>query len=226
MTSISVVFASRNRPVSCGQAVRSLLGHATGPGDIEIIVALDPDEDYPAYQAACPYNTKFAISQIRHGYLQLNEYLNAAVRYAQSHSNPGGWLMWFNDDMRMLTDGWDVAVRLSRKAVLWPEANHVAHANIVPIWPACWTQATGRVSPVQHMDTYLQRLGEELGRHDKIPVRIFHDRADVTGGHDDETYAQGRKLLGSEGMVPGFSHEEMMMQVKIDAGTIRSAGLL
>ncbi len=223
MTSINVVFASRGRPGSCGRAIRSLLGHADRVGDVEVIVALDPDEDFGAYTNACPSGTRFGVAPVRHGYLQLHEYVNEAVR-AVAHDS--SWLMWFNDDMQMLTDGWDTAVRFNRKAILWPEANHVAHANIAPIWPKEWTDVLGRVSPVQHIDTYLQRLGEELGRHDKIPVRIFHDRADVTGNHDDETYAQGRALLGSEGMVPGFSHEELMRQVKCDADLLRSKGLV
>ena len=60
------------------------------------------------------------------------------------------------------------------------------------------------VTPTTHMDTFLQRVGEYLGCHDRIPVRIEHQRADVTGLHDDETYAEGRRKLGPEGMVGEF----------------------
>jgi hypothetical protein len=124
--------------------------------------------------------------------------------------------MWFNDDMRAQTWSWDVAVRQNRPAILWPHANHCHHANICPIWPRAWSDAMGHASPTSHMDTYLQYLGEALGRHDKIPVEIIHDRADVTGGHDDATYAEGRKKLGPEGMVPGFDGAAVRAQVVTD----------
>jgi hypothetical protein len=55
----------------------------------------------------------------------------------------------------------------------------------------------------------------------KIPVQILHDRADVTGGHDDLTYAEGRKLLGSEGMAPEFDAVAVRGQVEADAAVIR-----
>jgi hypothetical protein len=102
--------------------------------------------------------------------------------------------------MRMQTPGWDTVVRGWRDAILWPNANHVPHANIVPAWPRAWSDAMGHVSPTMHLDTYLQRLGETIGRHDKIPVHVLHDRADVTGSHDDQTYREGRWLLGPEGV--------------------------
>jgi len=128
------------------------------------------------------------------------------------------WVMWWNDDMTMVTQGWDKVVRANRPAVLWPKANHVHHANIAPAWPKAWSDVMGHVSPTTHMDTYLQRLGEALGRHDRVAVEIVHDRADVTGGHDDVTYAEGRKVLGPEGMVDEpFPHG----QVSVDAAKIR-----
>jgi hypothetical protein len=30
----------------------------------------------------------------------------------------------------------------------------------------------------------------------KVPIDIFHDRADITGGHDDQTFKEGRALMG------------------------------
>ena len=94
--------------------------------------------------------------------------------------------------------GWDPVVRQHRQhrpAALWPRADHVHHANIAPIWPKEWADAPGYASPASHMDTYLQWLGEGLGRHDKVPIEIVHDRPGVTGSHDDQTYAEGRQPL-------------------------------
>ena len=131
----------------------------------------------------------------RYGYTGLHRYLNELAKQAS-----GRWLMWFNDDMLVETEGWDKVIRANREAILWPSANHVHHANIAPIWPKSWSDAAGMVTPTTHMDTWLQGVGDRLGRHDKIGVRLTHDRADVTGSNNDLTYQEGRQKLGPEGM--------------------------
>lgn len=217
MTGISVVFTSRGRPNSLLRAVDSLIGQAAAPDEIEVIVAVDPDDTRVGDAADClPPQARLWAAPERYGYNRLHDYLNQLAKMAR-----GTWCQWFNDDMVMQTPGWDLIVRASRPAVLWPAANHVHHANIVPAWPRAWSDAMGHVSPTTHMDTYLQYLGEALGRHDRIPVEVLHDRADVTGGHDDATYAEGRKLLGSEGMAPGFDGAAVREQVAADAEVIR-----
>lgn len=223
---VSVVFPTRKRPESLRIAIDSLLERATAPDRVEICIAFDPD-DVETYQAITtdggfPPDFRFWRAPVRYGYNQLNLYVNELAKLAV-----GDWLVWFNDDMRMRTVGWDEEIRQHpRKAVLWPGANHVAHANIAPIWPRCWSVATGRVSPTMHLDTYLQRLGERLGRHDKVGIAIYHNRPDVSGSPEDDTYVEGRKLLGSEGMVPGFDAAAMMREVDNDVELIRRVGLL
>jgi len=216
---VSICFASRGRPESCGRALRSAFGNARHPERLEAIIAVDPDEDVEAYEAALPGGARLWMAPERYGYTGLHLYLNQLAKMAA-----GEWCQWLNDDMVLQTPGWDVIVRAEDPAILWPSANHVHHANIAPVWPRAWSDVLGHVSPVTHMDTYLQYLGEALGRHVKIPVQILHDRADVTGGHDDLTYAEGRKLLGSEGMAPEFDAAAVRAQVEADAAVIR--GLL
>jgi hypothetical protein len=218
VTAISVVFCSRGRPESLRRAIGSLFACAVEPGEIEFVIGVDPDDE-ATHGAARQCAHKIWTAPERYGYHRLHDYLNVLAKMAA-----GDWLAWFNDDMVMQTIGWDVVVREHRPAVLWPAANHVHHANIAPVWPRAWSDATGHASPTSHMDTYLQWLGESLGRHDRIPVEIVHDRADVTGGHDDATYAEGRGLLGSEGMVPGFDGAALREQIAIDARVI--GGLL
>lgn len=160
--------------------------------------------------------TELIIAPERYGYMRLHQYLNMLVKTASAD-----WLMWFNDDMRMLTIGWDDIITSHRHAVICPSANHLHSANIAPAWPRCWSDAVGYGSPTAHLDTYWQRVGESIGRHDRVPVEIMHDRADVTGNHDDQTYAEGRKLIGTEGMVPGFNEDEFYRRVAADAAIIR-----
>jgi len=191
---VSVCFASRGRPDDLAATVTRLLDLAAEPDRVEVIIAADPD-DTATRQAVLPAQARIWVAPERYGYTRLHDYLNQVVKLAR-----GEWCLWWNDDMVMQTQGWDLVIRKSRPAILWPRANHVHHANIVPAWPRAWSDAMGYVSPTTHMDTYLQRLGEALGRHDRADIDVVHDRADVTGNHDDQTYAEGRKLLGSEGM--------------------------
>jgi hypothetical protein len=207
---ISVTFCSRGRPGSLEESVTTLLDHAEDYENVEILVAMDPD-DPCREQATCNVtelpNVQVFTAPHRWGYQGLHEYLNWL-----SPKATGIWQMWWNDDARMKTHGWDTAVLgHPREAILWPQANHVLHANLFPIWPRRWTAHTGQVTPTMHMDTWLQYVGESLARHDRIPVEVFHDRADVTGNHDDATYAEGRKPMGPEGMAPDFQ-EILQMQ--------------
>jgi hypothetical protein len=206
-------------------AAGSLICNANAAAELEIIVAADPDDDATlsvfteAEHQSLPSQLRVWVAPERYGYTNLHVYLNELARLAS-----GEWLMWFNDDMRLLTAGWDDEVREHRPAVLWPRANHVHHANIAPAWPKAWSDATGHASPVSHMDTYWQRVGEALGRHDPVNFKILHDRADVTGNHADQTYAEGREQLGAEGMVPGWDENAFHHQVAVDSEIIR--GLL
>ena len=213
---VSVCFASRGRPSSLLRAVTGLLALADDPAAVEVIVAADPDDGATHEALGLVPQARVWVAPERFGYNRLHDYLNPLAKQAQ-----GEWLMWFNDDMIMKTQGWDTIVRGADPAVLWPGANHVQHANIAPIWPRAWAEALGHASPTSHMDTYLQRLGEALGKHVRIPVEIVHDRFDVTGHHHDATYAEGRELLGPEGMVPGHDEAAVAEQVDRDAQVIR-----
>lgn len=215
-TAISICFTSRGRPLALSEALHSLYDRADRPEDIEAIIAVDPD-DRSYDGVALPERVRLWVAPERYGYTRLHDYLNQIAEQAK-----GDWIQWFNDDMRNLTDGWDTMVREHRPAVLWPHGNHVQHANIAPIWPRSWSDANGIVTPTTHMDTFLQRVGEYLGRHDHFPMTIVHMRSDVTGDHDDQTYQEGRKPLGPEGMVGHFPAEEVGPYAEV----IRAAGLL
>lgn len=197
MGKISVLFPSRGRPESLIAAVNSLRHNASSPAAVEILVAADPD-DPATVEAAKVAKAWWWTAPERYGYARLHEYYNRLA--AEAH---GDWLLLWNDDATMLTQGWDQVIAAQDPAILWLGANHAPGACMFPAWPKAWTDATGHVSLSPHNDTWLQWLGQSLGLIRKIPVEMRHDRADVTGGHDDATYAEGRALIGPEGMVPG-----------------------
>jgi glycosyltransferase involved in cell wall biosynthesis len=212
---ISVLLPSRGRPGSLRASIASLLDHAHTRAAVEVLVAADPDD--PGTQiAAQEAGARCWVAPERYGYTGLHLYVNDLAKRAR-----GEWCLLWNDDMRMQSQNWDLAIRSHRPAILWPTANHAHHANIAPVWPRAWTDAIGHVSATSHNDTYLQYLGEALGLHERLPVEVLHDRADLTGNHDDATFAEGRALIGPDGMVPGFDGASAREQAAADAAVIR-----
>ena len=180
---ISVLLPSRGRPRSLADSIAGLTGNAARPRDLEVLVAADPD-DATTRLAALQAGATVHVTRERYGYPRLHEYVNRLAADAT-----GDWLMLWNDDARMLTENWDAIVEQQEPAVLWPHSNDVAGCNTFPVWPRAWTDALGHVSLSPHCDSWIQDLGTALGRHRRIPVRVLHDRADLTGGHDDQTRA-------------------------------------
>ena len=203
MTAVSVLVPSRGRVAALEAAEKALLDLADLPGEVEFLVALDPDDpDLYSYVDSLP-DGQFWVAGERYGYTRLHEYYNHLAEMAA-----GDWLLVYNDDARMLTPGWDTIITNAPPGVLKMQANHNGGGNLFPAFPAAWAKALGCVSPFPHPDVWLLKVAEILGCHYQIPVEVLHDRADVTGGHDDQTYAEGRKLLGEYGMCAPFPHDE------------------
>lgn len=181
---ISVLLPSRGRPKPLAECIGSLLGLADRPGAIQVLIAADPD-DLDTREADLPWQASTWTAPERYGYARLNEYVNRLAEQAD-----GNWLMLWNDDARMLTEGWDTAVHEQQPTVLWPHSNDIPTCNTFPIWPRSWTDHLGHVSLSPHCDSWIQFLGQTLGRHERVDVEILHDRADLTGGHDDQTRAE------------------------------------
>ena len=181
---ISVLLPSRGRPRPLVDSIASLTGNASRPRDLDVHVACDPD-DPDTRLAALQAGATVHIARERYGYPRLHEYINRLAAQAL-----GDWLLLWNDDARMLTPGWDTLVDQQAPAVLWPHSNDIPTCNTFPIWPRAWTDHLGHVSLSPHCDSWIQDLGTALGHHRRIPVRVLHDRADLTGGHDDATRAE------------------------------------
>ncbi|GAA1888250.1 hypothetical protein GCM10009837_07620 [Streptomyces durmitorensis] len=181
---ISVLLPSRGRPQPLAETVATLLELADKPGGIQILIAADPD-DQPTLQAPVPWQASVWAAPERYGYPRLHEYVNRLAEQAD-----GDWLMLWNDDARILTEDWDRLVEERAPGVLWPHSNDIATCNTFPIWPRTWTDHLGHVSLSPHCDSWIQYLGQTLGLHQRVDVEILHDRADLTGGHNDQTRAE------------------------------------
>jgi len=216
VVNVSVLCPSRGRGASLAKSAETLTALAADPSMIEILVAVDPDDEATAQAASfIPARVKVWRAPQRYGYARLHEYYNALARMAC-----GRWLLIWNDDARMLTQGWDAVIAAQQPGVLWSQANHCGGGNLFPAWPREWTQALGHVSLSPHCDMWIQHIGQGLGCQRRIPVEVFHDRKDVTGGHDDATYAEGRGLIGPDDTIEPFPYE----RVREDAEIIRRLG--
>jgi hypothetical protein len=186
---VSVLLPTRGRPDSLRFSVESLLERASVPQDIELLLAIDPDDDIMREAGPLPAARVWTAPE-RFGYEGLYRYFNHLATLAT-----GDWLMLWNDDARMLTSGWDDIIRQQERwGVLASRANHCGDANLFPVFPRWWTEVTGHISLSPNVDVWIQEVGAMLGACSKVPIEVFHDRFDVTGNHDDQTYREGRAL--------------------------------
>lgn len=210
---ISVLCPSRGRPDSLATSAASLLQLADDPARVEILVAIDPDDT--SYEQFAYPSVKVWVAPERYGYSQLHRYANELLKFAA-----GDWLLNWNDDAVMLTQGWDSIVEAQPPAVLWPGHNHDQYPcnNIFPIWPAAWSRHIGHVSLNTHMDTWWQIIGDQAGGQRHIPVQVRHDRFDLTGLHNDQTYAESHVSA----QLADFNSQAMTEAREADADAIRA----
>jgi hypothetical protein len=204
------------------ESIDSLLDNASAPHVVEILIAVDPDEQ--RYWRACAFSggSVWAAPE-RFGYARLHEYYNFLASKAR-----GEWLMLWNDDARMRTAGWDdiihgsAGLQYSPMSVLWPQVNHAEGGNLFPVWPRWWADTMGYVSLASNIDVWVSEIARRLGVEQRIPVEIFHDRADVTGGHDDQTFAEGRALMG-QGNESGYDSQRNRVERSRAVRVLREA---
>jgi glycosyltransferase involved in cell wall biosynthesis len=191
---ISVLLPTRGRPDSLRESIDSLLDNADDPRQVEVLCAVDSDDEVSA--TVCLHldhvGVSAWISPERYGYARLHEYVNFLAGHAL-----GDWLMLWNDDARMLTEGWDtVVMEQSTESVLWSQCNHDEAGNLFPIWPQAWYHELGYVSWSPNIDVWISEIGRRLGIEKGVPVQVMHDRPDVTGSAPDQTFLDGRAKMG------------------------------
>lgn len=192
---IAILLATRKRTQALSNSVKSIVEKTDDKSRIQFIFAFDEDDDVglPYFQENVRewlreqgVNTKFIITE-RYGYARLNRYYNLMANMAESH-----WVMMWNDDAIMETQGWDriVAAYNGQMKVLRVHANNEHPFAIFPIVPRLWVRITGQMSRFQEVDHETSHIAYLLDILETIPVWCTHDRADLTGNNEDETYEQ------------------------------------
>lgn len=179
---ISVLLPTRLRAGWAQESVQSLRERAYGP--IEVLLAVDEDDptDYSDVHADQLWRTP------RWGYAALHHYYNLLSETAR-----GDWLLIWNDDAFMTTEGWDEAVRQHEpNVVLSPNQVHRPLCTF-PLVPREFVKTVGHFSLNAHCDTWWQDIALELEVLTWLEdVWIDHRRFDLTGEEPDEVYAERR----------------------------------
>jgi len=218
---ISILLPTRKRTEALVRSIGSLLSYAQDTSNIEILVAYDDDdqesreffENVWAGFIAQSNATSKVFETERFGYLRLYKYVNFLAEQAS-----GDWIMFWNDDSLMLTENWDAEIikETGFFGLLRMPCTTMNHPfALMPIVPREWVDYFGKVSPVNHSDWWIYNVTVPLNRMKNIPVEFYHDRADVTGGNDDETFRE--QSYAADGKDPtnpeDYSHPERRLEL-------------
>lgn len=215
---IAILLATRGRTDALGRSIRSLVDLADNPNGLQLMFAFDNDDS-----AGIEYFTQdlkpwldardisyTALKFERMGYIGLHKYSNALA--AKSDAK---WLCIWNDDAVMETPGWDtVIMQYDQQFKLLSYCTHNMHPySIFPIVPKIWYDLLGYISPHPTQDGWVSQQAYMLDIYERIPVNVLHDRFDLTGNNQDETY-NNRPMLEGNPSDPRDFHSTKMMELR------------
>ena len=190
---LSVLLPTRGRGELSFKSLKTLWDNAETNDGIEYLIAVDDDdlESVEYYdKTIVPYTKQQGIdlrvwSVKRLGYKKLNEYLN----FLGNKSN-GHYIMFWNDDAIMKTESWDKEIDQYRdkfRVLRMPDQSQHPY-SLFPIVPRKWMSLLGTISPQAMSDAWISQIAYLCNIMVNIPVSVIHDRFDLTGNNNDETY--------------------------------------
>jgi hypothetical protein len=198
---IAVLLPTRGRTVALTRSVMSLVNRIQDLSKIELLLGFDDDDEVgiqhftdslePLLQERGVNYTAIGFEPL--GYLRLNEYVSELARQSDA-----AWLMFWNDDAVMESQNWDRAI-MSYQGQFKCLAVHTHREHpysIFPIVPRAWLDVFGYMSPHQLSDAWISQISYMLDIWERIDVWVEHDRFDLTGNNDDETYRNRPQLEG------------------------------
>ena len=198
---ISVLLPTRKRVAKVESSLATLLGKARNPDTIQICIAYDDDDPeshaYFAGDAWSNFLRAFGASTSvlktqRHGYMNLQRYLNELVPLAQ-----GKWMFFWGDDAFMQTQNWDDQVKVNEDYVgLWhiTAENQPMRCSVLPLFHRAWVDMFGCVSPINPADSWISEICIEAKARRVIPVSVLH-RVNPEES-PDETFMDKKKAVG------------------------------
>lgn len=141
------------------------------------------------------------------GYENLHIYVNTLAGAAT-----GDWFFFWNDDCLMVSEGWDEVIDQynGQFKLLGPKDNHNGHPYaILPIVPRDWFILMGHLSQNTQNDAWLSHIAYMLDIFERVDFEFIHDRADITGNNDDETFKNRKYMEGNPNDPKDFGHTDM-----------------
>ena len=198
---IAILLATRGRTDSLGRCIHSLIESADNPDRLQLMFAFDNDDTTGTeyfQQHLQPWMDERELNYTamqfdRQGYHRLNVYNNKLAEHTDAR-----WLMIWNDDAVMETQGWDSEImKREGEFKLLAVHTHRDHPySIFPILPRKWYELLGYISPHSVQDGWLSQQAYMLNIFERIPVWVLHDRADITGNNNDVTFRERAALEG------------------------------
>jgi hypothetical protein len=212
---ISVLLPTRGRTEVLRKSLTSLVKKATKPERIEILFGIDEDDtdtlDYIKDVISVDLKELGIESRASIfkplGYENLHIYVNTLAGNAQ-----GEWLFFWNDDCLMVSEGWDEVIDQynGQFKLLGPKDNHEGHPYaILPIVPKDWFILMGHLSQNAQNDAWLSHIAYMLDIFERVDFEFIHDRADITGNNDDETFQNRNYMEGNPDDPKDFGHTDM-----------------
>jgi len=196
---IAILLPTRGRAEMMERSVKSVFELAANPSRVQIMFGFDNDDAIGTThfekelqpwldQQGVNYT---AMSCVPMGYIRLNEYVNELARNSDAN-----WLVFWNDDAVMQTQNWDQEItKHTGEFKLLAFHTHNDHPySIFPIVPRKWLDLLGYLSPHQISDAWLSQQAYMLDIWQRIKVDVLHDRHDLTGNNNDQTF-QNRPML-------------------------------
>lgn len=191
--SISVLLPSRGRTKMLDDSLTSLIKLADDPSKIEFLLAFDNDDVASSKYFVDVIAPKLVAHQCKYyvyefpklGYAYLHEYLNKLGKYALAD-----WWVFWNDDAIMIDQGWDTVITSQEnKFCIQAFDTHNKHPySIFPIVPRTWFETLGYLSQHPLNDAYISQIAWLLDIMVQIPIKVEHQRFDLTGKNKDATF--------------------------------------
>jgi hypothetical protein len=211
---IAVLLPTRGRTEALDRSLIGLLELADDLDSIQLLLGLDTDDTVgikhfqdelqPRLDAMGVDYTAMTFNPL--GYGRLNEYINELAK-----NSSADWMFFWNDDAIMETQGWDQRItEHTGEFKLLAVHTHQDHPySIFPIVPKEWLDVIGHLSLHSMTDAWLSQIAYCVDIWERIDINVVHDRADLTGNNQDDTYKNRELLEGNPNNPRDFHHPNM-----------------
>ena len=205
---ISILLLTRKRLDLLKKSVQSLINNARQPDKLQFLFAVDEDDNKTfLYLKQSKYPNQLALQFKPIGYENLHKYNNTLAGYAT-----GKWIMFFNDDALMCTKNWDDKIMdFEDEFCLLRFKEQTGHPySIFPCFPQKWFYLLDHISLHGQNDAWLSEIAYMLNIMRDVDINVIHDRADITGNNNDETFRLRKYNEGNPEQKGDLHHIDMV----------------